>query len=418
MAEQAISAPAAVAPVRETRNPFATPRYRIWWVMSVCGAMGVGIQVVTVPLFVRDRVAEDDRAIAIAFALICQTVPAAILALVGGVFADRIDRGKILIRTYSLAAVVSVAYVVLSGADFSGIWPVFILGAVIGSLDAFALPARMSTPPQILPNFQLQNGLILGTVAFMTAFQFAGPSIGGILADGAGLTVAFTAEVIFLAIAAFLATRLHVDPPIPTGKSVRGDMADGLRYLKGNRALQGLIAFNILPGLLLIGPFRVTAVLIVNDIMDASDKWVGLFSGAFGIGVLVGSIAMTMRPLPHRGRILCGAPIIGGIIFIAYGLSEVIPLSMVILIAWGLGAALFINLSTPLIQESASRDMLGRVMSMSSLMFAVGMPLGLAQSGITTSIWGPQASIVISGAIFAIIGVLALLFLKPVRDLE
>ncbi len=401
-----------------TRNPFTTPNYRLWWSMSVLGGIGVGIQAVTVPLFVRDRVAEDDRALYIAFALMCLTIPAAILVLVGGVVADRVQRRRILVRTYAIAAIVSLVYVFLTGTDVSHVWPVFILAAVIGSLDAFAQPARISTPPQVLPRAQLQNGLILGTVAFMGSVQFIGPAVGGIVADLASLTGAFSVEVVALALAAILAWQLVVPQPAPTGKSIRGDLVDGIRYTRSSPRLVGLLLLNLAPGLLLIGPLRVTIVLMVEDVLETSDAFVGLLTGAFGIGVLAGSLAMTLRPLPRRGILLCGSPLLGGPIFVFYGLSEMAWLSMAILVFWGLSAALFINLSTPLIQESTEPHMIGRVMSMSNLMFMVGIPIGLLQSGITTSMFGPQECIIGNGIAFTLVGVSALLFLHPVRRLE
>ena len=418
MAEAAPAAiPATASLADEGRNPFRTARFRWWWAATICGAMGVGIQVVTVPLFVRDRVPEDQRAIAIAFALICQTVPAAILMLIGGVVADRVERRRIIMRVYAVAAVASLAYVFISGLDVQAIWPVFILGAVIGSVDAFGQPARVSMAPQILPRAQVQNGLILGTVAFMAAFQFLGPAIGGILADGPGLTAAFTAEVIFLAIAVLLISRVPTDAPVPTGKNIRGDLADGLSYVRRSVPVKALLFMQFLPGLLLIGPFRVTAVLLVEDVLRVSDKFVGFLSGGFGIGVLSGSILMTMIRLRRRGWLLCAAPIPGAIIFVAYGLSEEVALSLALMVPWGWSAALFINMATPLLQEQSSPQMLGRVMSMSNLAFAIATPLGLLQSGIIASVWGPQESIIVSGIVFGLIGIGCVLFLRPVRDL-
>ncbi len=385
--------------------------------MTVIGAMGVGIQLVTVPLFVRDRVSEDHRAIAISLALVCQMLPSAVLLLVGGVIADRIERRRIMIRVYIVAAAVSCVYVFLSKADFSGIWPVFFLGATIGAVDAFGQPARISMAPAILPQAQLQNGIILSTVAFMAAGMFMGPAVGGLLADGAGLTVAFSAEVAFLVIAALLSTRIGTDKPVPTGKTIRGDLVDGLRYVRGASALKWLLLFQMVPGLFLIGPFRVTAVLMVNDVLAEPDKYVGLFSACFGVGVLMGSFLMTLRHIPNRGKVLCGAPILGGVTFIAYAASEMVTLSMAILVFWGLGAAIFINLATPLIQEASSRPMIGRVMSMSNLAFAIATPLGLIQSGLLASAFGPQVAVTVSGVVCTVIGVLALIFLKPVRSL-
>ncbi|WP_322796292.1 MFS transporter, partial [Tepidiforma sp.] len=194
-AEAAQGIVAGDAAAAGSRNPFAVAQYRMWWVASVAAGAGVGIQAVTVPLFIRDRVDEDARALAIAAALICQTLPGALLALVGGVVADRVERRRILVRTYLVAAAVSLVYVVLSGADVRWTWPVFLLAAVVGSAGAFTNPARQSMMPQILSQSQIQNGAIFGTLAFMAMLQFGGPMAGGVLADFAGLTAAFGVEV-------------------------------------------------------------------------------------------------------------------------------------------------------------------------------------------------------------------------------
>ncbi|HNM77277.1 MAG TPA: MFS transporter, partial [Tepidiformaceae bacterium] len=83
-----VAAPAEGTEAEESRNPFAVMGYRLWWAASIVAGTGVGIQAVTVPLFIRDRVADDQRATLIAAALICQTIPGALFALIGGVVAD------------------------------------------------------------------------------------------------------------------------------------------------------------------------------------------------------------------------------------------------------------------------------------------------------------------------------------------
>lgn len=420
-AEAAAAPPAAAlapAEVELSRNPFRTPAYRRYFAAVVCGAMGVGIQVVTVPLFIRDRVSADNRELLIGLALICQLLPQALLILVGGVAADRFRRHRIITRVWSVAALVSLVYVALAVSDASAVWPVFILGAVIGSLDAFGQPARFSMPPQILPRQQVQNGIILNTVAFMAAFQFLGPSAGGLLSDFFNLATAFAAEVAFLVAGALLISRVQVPSPVPTGKSILGDLADGLGYVRRSPAIMALLAMQLLPGLLLIGPFRVTIVGMVQDVFHESDKFVGLLSGAFGSGALGGSIALTMLLIRRRGLVLCMAPIPGGLILIGYGLSTDIWVAVGLMVAWGLSAAVFINMVTPLLTETADPARLGRVMSVSSLCFAISIPLGLAHASVVSTIWSPEAALVASGVVCAALGVLCVIFLAPVRRLR
>ena len=421
MSEQvaiAVAAPVEAVPAA-TRNPFIVANYRKWWFASVAAGLGVGIQAVTVPLFVRDRVSEDDRALAIAAALMCQNIPGAVLTLVGGVFADRVERRRILVRTYGIAALVSVSYVLLSGLDVSALWPVFLLGAIVGSAGAFTNPARQSMMPQMLQRSQIQNGVILGTMAFMASLQFVGPSLGGIVADGVSLTAAFALEVALLAVGAALFWRIATDAPVPTGKSVGRDLIDGLSYIRNQPALAGLLALGTVPGVFFMGSFTVTVVLMVEDVLKESDKYVGFIWASFGLGILAGSVLMSLRPLPHRGTLVICSVIFGPLGYALYGTSEVAPLSMAILFVTGIiGPAVFINLASALLQEHSSPQMMGRVMSMYGLAFVASVPVGNLQAGVITSIWGPQVAIIAGGLAASAIGVLSLIFLKPVRGLK
>lgn len=401
-----------------SRNPFTVSGFRRWWTASVVAGMGVGIQATTVPLFIKARVAEDHRAVAIAGALICQTLPGAALALFGGVVADRVERRRILVRTYFVASLVSLTYVALAGTGARVIWPVFFLSAFVGSAGAFTNPARQAMVPQILHPSQIQNGAIFGTMAFMATLQFIGPSVGGVVADGPGLTWAFAVEVAMLLTAAVLFSRIATDMPVPTGKSVVRDLGDGLRYVRAAPHLAGILALGTIPGVFLIGPFAVTVVLVVNDIMGASDKFVGFFWGCFGGGIFLGSIILAVVRIRSRGLLVCASVLFGGIIFTVYGFSEWLPLSMALLLIFGvLGPAIFINFAVALLQENTERQMMGRVMSIYGLAFSASTPIGYAQAAAVTTAFGPQVSIVASGLICTVIGLAAVLFLKPVRRL-
>jgi len=378
---------------------------------------GVGIQAVTVPLFLRDRVPLDQRALAISSALIAQTLPGALLALVGGTMADRVERRRILLRTYTIAAFVSTFYVLLSGLGARSIWPVFPLAAVVGSAGAFTNPARQSMLPQLVTRDQLQNAVIFGTMGIMAALQFLGPTLAGFIVDAFGLTTAFAFEVVFLTTAAILFSRIRTDQPDPTGRNVLGDLVDGVRYVATERAILGLLFLATVPGAFFVGPFAVTIPLVVPDVLHESDKWIGILWGCFGAGVFVGSVLLTLRPMPRRGLAACLANFVGGLVLVLYGSSHRLLLSVGALVLWGLGASVFVNYVVALLQQHAHPRMIGRVMSMYSLVFFISMPVGYAQAGLVTHHFGPQPALVASGLVAAAIGLLFLALAKPVRAL-
>ena len=62
--------------------------------------------------------------------------------------------------------------------------------------------------------------------------------------------------------------------------------------------------------------------------------------------------------------------------------------------------------------------MMGRVMSMYSLVFFASMPLGYAQAGFVTDLFGTEGTLVWSGVIATLIGSACVAFLGSVRSLD
>ena len=126
---------------------------------------------------------------------------------------------------------------------------------------------------------------------------------------------------------------------------------------------------------------------------------------------------LTLRPFPRRGLAICLSNLVGGTVLVLYGFSQALSLSAGLLLVWGLGAAVFINYVVALLQEHTEPRMMGRVMSMYSLVFFASTPIGYGQAGVVTSLFNPQTTLVASGFIAVAIGLACVLLLKPVRAL-
>ena len=414
-----LAAPAAHATAGEARNPFRVRGYVIWLIASVLAGTGVGIQAVTVPLFVRDRVSDDHRALAIAAVLVCQNAPAALFALVGGVVADRVERRRILVRTYGVAALVSVGYVLLSSSETRWIWPAFVLSAIVGSAGAFTNPARQSMVPQIVSRAMIQNAAIFGTMAFMATLQFAGPALGGVLVDGPGLSFAFGTEVALLAAAAMLFARIATDRPIPTGRTVFRDLADGIRYIRSQPTILSMIALGTLPGTLLMGPLTVNLPIFVPDELHRSDKFIGLLFRSMGLGIVLGSVVLASYRFPRRGPLVLLSIVFGGGMIALFSLSPSVWVAMPAMVIMGAtGPTIFINFVVALIQEHTDPRLMGRVMSVYGLSFTSSLPIGFGQAALTSTLFGPRVSLMISGLVCFAIGVACFSLMRGVRRLS
>ncbi len=340
------------------------------------------------------------------------------LTLLGGVIADRMEPRLLLFRATAVAATVSAVYIVLSAAEVTIVWPVFALSAAVGAVAAFEQPARQGVLPQMVTRPQLQNAVILGNVGFLAAGQFAGPGLGGLVGGDVGLTAAFALETGLLALGAVLFLTLgRYEPRAPEQHDIRSDLAEGLRYVRRSRNIIGLLVLAAMPGIFYAGPLTVNMLLIVEDVLELEDRWVGILFGTFGAGMIVSSALMTLRPLPRRGLLLALSPIVGAPLLVVFGLSETPWLTVAALLAIGPPAAIFTNLSLALLQERTEEAVMGRVMGVYALMFVLSSPIGFAQTGLVTSLVGPQASIVASAIAGGVAGI-ALLIWLPVRKLR
>jgi MFS family permease len=401
----------------DDRNPFASAQYRWWWGMTFATSLAIGVQLVTVPTYVLDR---TDTRFLVAVAVLCQTVPTALFTLIGGAWADRFGRGVILRVTLAVTAASVLALFLLSLAEVAALWPVFAVAAVLGTSAAFQNPARQSLINLLAPGSRLQNGVIWGTLAFMGGQAFLGPTLAGFAVDAFGLTAGFALAVALLAAAIVCALRLRgVDGVTPARGSLLTQIGDGLRYVRGEARLWQVLVLGAVPGLCYMGVTQPTFPIFSTETFDQGARGIGLLNGGMGAGVLAGSILLARwGPRTRRGLWFLAALPIGGIGFTLAGVAPTFALAVGILVLWGLGAALFINFASTLLQTYAAPAYIGRVMSIYSLCVMGAVPLGNLHAGIGLQFTDPRVVIVYSGFVSVIFGVLALLRLRAVRALD
>jgi MFS family permease len=413
-----IASVAAPAKPVADRNPFAGVQYRWWWAMSFCASVAVGLQLVTVPTYVLDR---TDTRFYIALALLCQTVPTALLTLLGGASADRFGRRRILLTTFAIAASTSTVYVLLASADARALWPVFLIAAVVGATTAFGAPARSALLNRLAPGSRLQNGVILGTFAFMGGQWFVGPALGGLTVSALGLTAGFGLEVTLLALAWLCAWRLRgVDAEAaPTQGSLVAQIGEGLRYVRLDPRIWQIMLVSALPALCFMGVAQATFPVLARDTFARGAGGIGALNAGMGLGVLAGSLLLLRwGPRQNRGRFLILAVPASGAVFVLVGFSPTLALAAALLVLFGLGAAVGMNYATTLLQTYTDQRLIGRVMSVWSLCFMAAVPLGNLHAGIGIQLGDPRVVLVYSGAASVAFGVLAFARLRVVRMMD
>jgi MFS family permease len=145
----------------------------------------------------------------------------------------------------------------------------------------------------------------------------------------------------------------------------------------------------------------------------------GLLQSARGAGSLLGALMIAaVGYAGHRGRWLTIGTFVYPLVLLLFAAVRTVPLSVAVLIGVGWGGMLVFNMANTLVQSHVSDELRGRVMSIYSLTFFGGMPLGALWSGALGHVIGAPLTIVVGALIVLGFGVFLLVRMPQVRQLS
>ena len=340
-----------------------------------------------------------------------QFLPLFLLTPVTGWVADRYNRLMIARATLLLqfACAVALGAVTLAGAMHL---PVLLSVAVLlGVARAFAGPAYSAIAPNLVPKAVLPTAIALSSIAWQTG-AIVGPAIGG-LAYAARPDVAYwTASGLFAVAFGFLLT---VGPlrtrPAPSDARPLAQVAEGLRYVAGNKVVLGAITLDLF-AVLLAGA---TALLPVyaRDILKVGPTGLSQLAAAPAVGASIVAVVFSVRPLKADvGPKMLGAVVVFGVATVVFGLSTSMALSLGALGVAGAADMFSVYVRQSLIQLATPDDKRGRVSAVSGLTISASNELGEAESGFLAYAVGPVFAVV-AGGVGAVLVTLAWAALFP-----
>jgi MFS family permease len=334
-----------------------------------------------------------------AFALgmvgLAQFLPALLLALPGGLAADRFERRTILILGFSLEIVVALLLLCISVVPGVGAGWIFPVVALIGIGQAFLGPASQSLVPFLVPREEFPRAVAWNSSTFQVA-TIAGPAIGGLLyAFGPSCVYAVSAGCYACSVllVSWISARLKV-----TAAAKRGfeGLLTGLRFVFAKPALLGAISLDLFA--VLFGGATALLPIYARDILGVGPWGLGLLRSAPAVGAAAVAFLLAQRPLARRAGMkmfLCVA--FFGVMTIVFGLSRSFMLSLAALA--GLGAADMVSVVVrhTLVQINTPDEKRGRVSAVSSIFIGASNQLGEFESGLTAAWLGVVPAAVIGG---------------------
>lgn len=328
--------------------------------------------------------------------------------LLGGVWADRLPRHRIMVSTDLVRGGLHALLAVLIFAHVLEIWHLVVIEVGFGAAEAFFRPAYSGLVPQTVPEDLIQEAHAANGLT-QTLAEFAGPAIATLLVLTLGTGAAFAIDAASFVLSAVLLLGVR---PRPRGEPVRRtslvtELRAGFREVRARAWVWVTIAVFSLNLMLAYAPYIVLGPSVVEDNYGNPATW-GWIAASVGAGTAAGALlALRWRPQrPLVVGIVASVPFSLALVALAVG----IPLWLLIpaTIASGIGVALFgVWWATALAQQIPPAA-LSRVASYDWMGSLALLPIGYVLMGVLADELGATAVMGVAGALGAAVVLLAL----------
>ena len=373
--------------------------FRLLFGGQLLSTLGDRIVIVALALYVTQIGTPTDVGLVLGAA----TVPMIAFLLVGGVWADRLPRHRVMLVSDLARAALHALLATLIFTGAVEIWHIVAIEGCFGAAEAFFRPAQTGLTPQTVPEADLQRAkAAMGAVETGTAF--AGPALATLLVLGAGAGWAFLADAATFVVSAAMLAQMR---PRPRGAAPAGRMPLRVELREGFDAVRSrawvwmtISAFSIF---LLCGyaPLGVLGPTVAAAEYGHVAVY-GVLMAVHGAGTLLGSL-LGFRWAPRHplrkgllGLLLwptaLGSFALGAPLAIVYPLELLGGLAFALFIVWW-ETALARLIPPHLLSRVTSFDWMGSIALMPIGYIAAG-PLGEALGGGTVLAGGAAMGLV------------------------
>ena len=336
-------------------------------------------------------------------------------APLGGVVADRVKQKKHVIQIAGIANMLITAWVAWLIHNQELAFTHLLIASVLqGFVMNTMMPARQALTKDVVGLDLLTNAIALNTSGMNVARLMLPGFAGGIVAAlGGGDGHIDPAKWVYLAMAGLylfnvlLMFKVEVADNLLSNddqKSFLKEMQLGFRYVLTTPVMIMLLGFNFLMVFFSLTYFTLLPGF-VKEVLNQGPDGLGLLISISGIGSLMGSLIVASLPNKRRARALLYGAFIMGIALLAFAVSTLYWLSVLLLTFVGLGQAARMSLSNVLIQSYVKDQYRGRVMSIYMLEMSF-LAIAIYPISLFADYFGPQWAVGLSATCLIILVIL------------
>ena len=380
-------------------RPLRLRDFRNLWLGQMVSTIGAEIAVVAVPFQVYKLTGSTAL---VGLLGLASLVPLLFVPLVGGAFADALDRRTVVLVTETGLALVSGLFLLNALLPSPHVWALFVLQSLAVAVYSFGRPALASLAPRLVPDEELAAANSLSSV-YSSLSSVAGPAAGGLIIANAGVPWTFGIDAATYAASLLVIWWLPKLPPLeevdrPSFRSI----VDGFRFLRGRQALIGIFAIDT--NAMVFGMPSALFPAIALHRLHGTAATVGYlyaapYAGALACSLLSGWCSHVRRMGLGITVMAClwGASIAG------FGfMTSLWPALLLLALAGGADFYSAVLRSTMLLRSTPDH-LRGRLLGIEFMQVASAPSLGDLEAGVLASLTSLRFSVV-SGGLACIVG--------------
>jgi MFS family permease len=331
-----------------------------------------------------------------------QLLPLLVTALMGGVFADRYHRLKLLLVSESLLAMGCLLLAFNAASTVAHVGVIFVVAFAMSAVTGLHRPALTSMTQQVVAKEDFPTVSQLSTFTYSTC-SIAGPAVGGLIIAHFGLVATFVIDFFTFAVSLIaLLMMSHIPrPPAAEDQSTWSSLKQGVRYAFSRQELLGSYLVDFIA--MIFGMPMALFPAIAE--FHGGVKVLGMLYSAPAIGALFVSLfgGWTKRVRRH-GSAIAIAAMLWGVSIIFFGISKNFWIALFFLSIAGAFDAISGIFRQTMWNQTIPNEYRGRLSGIEMISYLSGPKLGDTEAGLVAAVFGVTASVV-SGGVLCVIGV-------------
>ena len=333
-----------------------------------------------------------------------ELVPLIASALWGGAMADRMDRRTLLLLDQIGLVLVAGALAAVSFAGDPSIAVLYVLAGLLAGVSALQNVVRSAIVPTLVRRELMRSALAFNYGLYQLTMVI-GPGLGGLIIAALGVGAAYTIDAVSCLAMVFAVIAIAPQPPkgVVQHETIRRSIADGLRFVRGNQALLGSFAIDLVA--MTFGMPRALFAVLAVSVYHAGATGTGVLYSAVSLGATVAAITTGWLPHTRRlGLVVIWAVIAWAVAITFAGLASSLWIAAALLAVAGAADSVSAVCRTTINQTVTPDHMRGRMSSVFSLVVTSGPRLGDIESGVVAGATTPRFSVT-SGGLACLVGV-------------